>query len=467
MSAKNISLSAPQITLQSVSVTRKMAASLPGLRQLAADKGLKIHHLGAGYPHPEVTDPRTFLTHKDRYYQYLAEQEGLNNAEDLPEYLRESYSYTDTLGPLSVRQNFAAVYGADWKTTLNPDFLLPTVGASGGISLLCSLFERSGVPLAYITDAPTYAGFVARAELSNQSTIFSVEMDKEGPVIEKLREQIESARNAGRYVPFYYTVPDGHNPAGFSFSIKRRQQILEVLQEYGVLVVEDAPYVYISYASKNDRPLPFFSMDSRLSVHLFTGSKIGFPGPRVGFLYTEAEIQIKGEISVSLRDLLVTEASADILFHNPEALYGFDALLHDSNFQRIESLWPVAEAKLKVYRENREIMMQGLDEGLGKWPELFQWTQPQAGFFTVFEFLSPNITTGDDFITDLVSNHGIVVIPMYDFYPADARLRDPDIGLNELRLSFCFSESHGEERRRDFKEAVEAFCAAVRLISGL
>ena len=72
MSAKNISLSAPQITLQSVSVTRKMAASLPGLRQLAADKGLKIHHLGAGYPHPEVTDPRTFLTHKDRYYQYLA-----------------------------------------------------------------------------------------------------------------------------------------------------------------------------------------------------------------------------------------------------------------------------------------------------------------------------------------------------------------------------------------------------------
>ncbi|GIS97254.1 MAG: hypothetical protein CM1200mP24_05380 [Gammaproteobacteria bacterium] len=38
--------------------TRKMAASLPGLRARAVERGLKIHHLGAGYPHPEVTDPR-------------------------------------------------------------------------------------------------------------------------------------------------------------------------------------------------------------------------------------------------------------------------------------------------------------------------------------------------------------------------------------------------------------------------
>ena len=33
------------IVAQPVSVTRKMAASLPGLRELAVSKGLKMHHL--------------------------------------------------------------------------------------------------------------------------------------------------------------------------------------------------------------------------------------------------------------------------------------------------------------------------------------------------------------------------------------------------------------------------------------
>ena len=52
-------LVAPKVQQQAVSVTRKMSASLPGLREIAAQRGLKVHHLGAGYPHPEVTDLTT------------------------------------------------------------------------------------------------------------------------------------------------------------------------------------------------------------------------------------------------------------------------------------------------------------------------------------------------------------------------------------------------------------------------
>ena len=460
-------VSAPCLTQQPVSVTRKMAASLPGLRKLATEKGLKIHHLGAGYPHPEVTDPRAFLEHKSRYFAHLAAQSGINNADDIPEYLRESYAYTDTLGPQSVRESFASVYGSDWGVDMKPDFLLPTIGASGGINLMCSLFERPGLKLAYITDAPTYAGFIARAQLASQAQIYSVEMDAEGPIIDNLRSRIELARADGRLVPFYYTVPDGHNPAGFSFSRKRRSEILDVMRKYGVLVVEDAPYVYISYASEDDRPQPFFAMDPTMTVHLFTGSKIGFPGPRVGFLYTEATISITGQETIDLKDLLLTESSADILFHNPEALYGFEALLHDDKMQRLASMWPVAEGKLGVYLENREIMMSGLAAGLGDYPDHFSWTHPEAGFFTVFQFHDSHIITDDSFVEQLVAEHGIVVIPMYDFYPKDARQRNPDAGLNELRLSFCFSESRGEARRRDLREAVDAFCEAAKQIAGL
>ena len=72
--------------------------------------------------------------------------------------------------------------------------VIPTVGASGGIHLVCSLFEHAGSPVAYITDAPTYAGFTARSDLCQHSRIYSVEMDEEGADPERLRTQIRQAR---------------------------------------------------------------------------------------------------------------------------------------------------------------------------------------------------------------------------------------------------------------------------------
>ena len=125
-------LNAPGVVRQPVSVTRKMSASLPRLRKVAQDKGLKIHHLGAGYPHPEVTDPRGFIAHEAAYLEHLTELEGQNDPNALPEHLRESFSYGYTLGPLSTREVFARVYGNDWGVAMRPDCLVPTVGATGG-----------------------------------------------------------------------------------------------------------------------------------------------------------------------------------------------------------------------------------------------------------------------------------------------------------------------------------------------
>ena len=350
---------------------------------------------------------------------------------------------------------------------IDPDQLLPTVGATGGINLICSMAERPGQPVAYITDAPTYAGFTARAGLCQHARIYSVDMDDEGAIPEQFVAQIKQARLDGYFVPFYYSIPDGHNPAGFSFSQQRREVLLRIAQEMGVLIVEDAPYVYISYASQEERPKPFFAMDPAQTVHLFTGSKIGFPGPRVGFFYSEATLSIAGGKEVSLTEMALSESSSDMLFQNPGALRGFEAMLHDDAFNQRESMWPLAHKKLEVYRENREIMLSMLDDELGAYPEHFSWTRPGAGFFCVFTFKSGEITTDDAFIESFVAQYGIVVIPMYDFYPADAKERDPRAGLDQLRLSFCFSESVGDERRRDLTAAVAAFCSAVKELAGI
>ncbi len=75
--------------------------------------------------------------------------------------------------------------------------------------------------------------------------------------------------------------------------------------------------------------------------------------------------------------------------------------------------------------------------------------------------------TDDAMIEKMVMDHGLVVIPMYDFYPMDARERDPGAGMNQLRLSFCFSESAGQQRRDDMRDAVEAFCDAAKSLAGI
>jgi len=460
-------LHAPGLIQQSVSVTRRMAASLPALRKVAESKGLKIHHLGAGYPHPDVTDPKGFLVHKQAYFDKLAAEEGLNDPDSTPEFLRESFAYTDTLGPKLPRRLFAKVYGADWGIDIDPEKLIPTVGASGGISLVCSLFERGEEKVAYLADAPTYAGFVARASLKQSSRIFSVDMDDEGPIPEQFISQIHRARNEGYFLPFYYTVPDGHNPAGISFSNQRRREILDIAREEQLLILEDAPYLYINYEKAEDRATPFIAMDDTQTVHLFTGSKIGFPGPRVGFIYSNAQINIANDYSIAISRLLLTEASADILFQNPEALYGFAALLHDQKLEPRTSLWPVADSKISVYADNRAILLDTLQKELGNHSDHFIWTVPAAGFFSVFTFLNEAIRTDEDMVAKLVSEYGVVVVPMAEFYPADAHQRCPGVGLNQIRLSFCFSESAPGKRADDMREAVLTFCKAVKKLSGI
>ena len=439
-----------------------MAAALPGLRETAAQKGLKIHHLGAGYPHPEVTNPKSYIDRTDRWFEHLAMREGLNDPKALPAFLRDAYAYTDTMGPIGPRESFAHVYGNDWGLHMESSRLIPTIGATGGIALLCSVFERTGADVAYITDAPTYAGFLARATLNQRATIYSIPMDREGADPDALRRQIRNARAAGKVVPFYYTVPDGHNPAGFSFSLNRKQELLRVAEEENILIVEDAPYLYINYSTDRKANRPFVALNPERSVHLFTGSKIGLPGPRVGFIYSEASISVENGSASSLTELLLSESSGAILFHNPLSLLTFEALLRKDDGAIRESLWPLAEEKLQIYRENREIVLGGLERGLGEYRDYFDWTLPDAGFFSAFTINSSDVRVDDAFTNGLVEKYGVVVVPMYGFYPDDFLERSPNAGFDQLRLSFCFTESTGDDRRRDLREAVVAFCNAMK-----
>ena len=85
-------LVAPNVQQQAVSVTRKMSASLPGLRDIAASEVLKCIIWEQAIRIPSYGSARVFAAPAG-YFDHLREREGLNDPDVLPEYLREAYSY--------------------------------------------------------------------------------------------------------------------------------------------------------------------------------------------------------------------------------------------------------------------------------------------------------------------------------------------------------------------------------------
>ncbi len=462
---------APMIPRPVIPMTRELAAKREVLEKTFHSMGLYILHLGAGYPNPEVTDPSSYKPRSDAYFKHLAERRSI----PMSRLLTDMYGYTDTMGPVEPRKAFAHVYGADFGVDMHFGDLVPSLGASGGMDLMCRLFESTGERIAYIVDKPTYNGFVARAQSHKGSSLFSVEMDQEGPIPESLDRAVCRAREKGYFVAFYYTIPDGHNPMGISFSQKRREEIYRIAQNREFLITEDGAYNYIYYGTREKRPKPFMSMDpDKRVVHLFTASKIGFPGPRVGFVYAPGSLEIENGAVVPLTKLLSTASATSILMHNPESLRIFEAYLHDEAFNLRSSLWPIADEKLQVYRENKIILMEGLTEFLGDHPDLFHWTVPEAGFFSVVTFLQgPHGTPVDSIKLAewLLDKHQVTSVPMASYYTSDPdsteTTQGPTPGSNQLRLAFSYTEGIGDDRRRQMREAVVAFGKGIRERWGL
>ncbi len=447
--------------LEPPAITRFMSGMLQDLDK----QGLlsRILHLGAGYPSGSVSQPEEDERRWKAWLKFEAERKGVK-VRDL---LRIYRSYGATDGVEEFRANFATVYGGDFGGVMSPGFLVPTTGSTGGLDLLLKVVAQTHEPIAIITDSPTYAGFISLVKEYPNVTIFSVDMDEEGPIPEKFAEAIDAARKAGRFVPFYYAIPDGHNPGGLSMSQERRNAIYKICREKEIMIAEDAPYTYITYEDEASRAKPFFvnDPDGRV-IHVFTGSKIWEPGKRIGYLHVPAQWQTQdGKRVFAMRDMILKAAGTQGLFQNPESFAYFNAMLHrknpDGTFS-LGSLWPEAERKNKVYGENRSIFLAGLNHYFEGVRDRVSWTNSKAGFFVVIKFDNVPFVTDMDFMKSLIYEDFVTTIPLKDFFPDDAILRDARVVNNQLRLSFSYTRAiKSRERKKEIQMAIERFCQAI------
>jgi 2-aminoadipate transaminase len=148
-------------------------------------------------------------------------------------------------------------------------------GVSQALDLICSLFTRPGDLV--LVEEPSY--FLAlRIFADHGLRVEGLATDRHGLLPEALQERLRRSRPA-----MLYTVPTHHNPAGATLPADRRERILRLCREHGVLLVADEVYHLLTFSGAP--PPPFGSFSGRGGVlSLGSFSKILAPGLRLGWI---------------------------------------------------------------------------------------------------------------------------------------------------------------------------------------
>ena len=235
----------------------------------------------------------------------------------------------------------------------NPEQVLITSGSQQGIDLVAKIVLDPGDTV--IVENPSYLAALQVFE-GYEANVATVGSDDEGMRVDQLERALERTK-----AKLIYLVPTFQNPKGTTLSLERREQLVRIAREHGVLVLEDDPYSELRYRGE---PLPpVAALDPRAPVvYLSTFSKTLAPGLRIGWAVGAPEV---------VRALTVAKQAAD-LHTNTLAQRAVGRLLetfdYEAHLARIRGL----------YGERCAAMLSAL---AGSFPAGTRWTHPDGGLF--------------------------------------------------------------------------------------
>ncbi|MFJ7854156.1 aminotransferase class I/II-fold pyridoxal phosphate-dependent enzyme [Peribacillus frigoritolerans] len=135
--------------------------------------------------------------------------------------------------------------------------VLITSGSQQAIDLTGRLFINEGDTI--ICESPTYLAAI-NAFKSYDAKFVEVVMDDDGMVMEELEKKLNNHPDT----KFIYTIPDFQNPTGRTLKLERRKRMIELANQYDVLIVEDNPYGAVRFAGEELPPPPLNILTQRI-----------------------------------------------------------------------------------------------------------------------------------------------------------------------------------------------------------
>jgi DNA-binding transcriptional MocR family regulator len=288
----------------------------------------------------------------------------------------------------------------------SPDDVVVTVGSQQALDLVTRVFIDPGDVI--LAEAPSYVGALGTFS-AYQADVVHVDMDDDGLIPAALRTAIADVAASGRRAKFLYTVPNFHNPAGVSLAESRRDEIVAIAHEAGLLILEDNPYGLLGFDSGPTRALRARTDDG--VIYLGSFSKTFAPGLRVGWALAPHAV----------REKLVLAAEAAVLCPPTFNQFVVAEYLQTQPWQEQISLFR------KLYQERRDAMLDALT---AMFPPECRWTHPTGGFYVWVTL--PDGVDAKVMLSRAVQNR-VAYVPGSAFY-ADGT------GTSHARLSYCYPD---------------------------
>lgn len=325
-----------------------------------------------------------------------------------------SLQYSATEGLPELRELLIAFLKGS-GLTVKMEELLVTTASQQSLDLLGKIFIDRGDTV--IVENPSYMGAIS-AFKAYGVRFTTIDMDNEGLITADLKkvlaEQKKSAGSSAEYYQnmpkFIYTIPDFQNPSGVTMSLKRRLELLELAEEYDLVIIEDVPYRWLRYEGK-EAPLISVLDKGRRVINLFTFSKILSPGIRLGWV-TAAPMIIDKLVQAKQGTDLCTSALSQAI---------------TAEYMKRGLLNPGIEANIKFYRDKLATMIGALEKYMPRLPG-FEWIVPEGGLF-LWIVLPRNMDADEMFKTAI--EHNVAYVIGSAFFPNGG-------GHNTMRLNFSY-----------------------------
>jgi len=275
--------------------------------------------------------------------------------------------------------------------------LMMTSGGIDAVTLVAKSMLDPGDVVA--VEEPTYLGAVS-GFAGFDAHMRGVPMDPAGLDVGALAALIAS----GTRPKLLYTIPDHQNPSGLTLDLHRRQDLVELCRQHGILIVEDVAYRDLGFY---DDPLPsLWSLAPDTVVQIGTFSKTIFPGIRLGWAAGPAEV---------IAQLVVAKQNSDQCA-GALGQRTVEEFLRGGLFQH------QVQRERALYRVRGEAMVAALTEHM---PQPATWTEPRGGFFTWLQV--PGIDTAD--LARTMAAQQVAFVPGAPFFAERVQ-------HDHLRLSF-------------------------------
>jgi 2-aminoadipate transaminase len=321
---------------------------------------------------------------------------------------QQALQYGTTEGYTPLRE-FLAQQFQQQGLNVSRDNILITSGSQQGLDLLGKILLNPGDRL--LVESPTYMGAL-QAFNPYEPEYIAVRSDEDGIVTEELEPALQQNPKC------IYALPTFQNPSGITFTLERRQQLVELAAHYGVPIIEDDPYSQLRFEGEAEPSLlqlehtrqPQEQPDQPYEgnvVMLNTFSKVLTPGLRVAWIVGPAQV---------IRKLVLAKQGTDLHTATLNQIIAYE-LAHtgflEKHVPRIRTL----------YRARRDAMLAALEE---YFPDNVSWTHPQGGLF-LWVTLPEGIDTAQ--LLKKALEYRIAFVPGAAFHANGG-------GSNTMRLSF-------------------------------